>query len=141
MREFDKRSKHFLLGDNFINSKNLLSWPCIRGYCESEDYWCWSLLGLKGLKQVKRNNLFFASLICSYVWPFLCLKMWIIVSNFLKIHYLKEFLWMSCIFHFIPLLLPVLSFKTLICNTVDFFWYDINIRKNIEQTISSSFWL
>ena len=141
MREFDKRSKHFLLGDNFINSKNLISWPCIRGYCESEENWCWSLLGPKGLKQVKRNNLFFASLICSYVWPFLCLKMWIIVSNFLKIHYLKEFLWMSFIFHFIPLLLPVLSFKTLICNTVDFFWYDINIRKNIEQTISSSFWL
>ena len=33
------------------------------------------LLGLKGLEQVKRNHLFFASLICLYVWPFLCLKM------------------------------------------------------------------
>ena len=29
LREFDKRSKHFLLGDNFINSKNLISWPCM----------------------------------------------------------------------------------------------------------------
>ena len=76
LRKFDKRSKHFLLGDNFINSKNLISWPCIRGYCESEETWCWSLLGIKWLKQVKRNNLFFASLICSYVWPFLCIKMW-----------------------------------------------------------------
>ena len=25
LREFDKRSKHFLLGENFINSKNLIS--------------------------------------------------------------------------------------------------------------------
>ena len=128
LREFDKRSKHFLFGDNFINSKNLLSWPCIRGYCESEDYWCWSLLGLKGLKQVKRNNLFFASLICSYVWPFLCLKMWESLFHiFFKIHYRNELLWVSCIFHFMPLLSPVLSFKPLICNTVDFsIWHEIS---------------
>ena len=26
LREFDKRSKHFLLGDNFINSHNFISW-------------------------------------------------------------------------------------------------------------------
>ena len=26
LREFDKRSKHFLLGDHFINSHNLISW-------------------------------------------------------------------------------------------------------------------
>ena len=32
-------------------------------------YW----VGPKGLKQVKRNNLFFASLICPYVLPFLYL--------------------------------------------------------------------
>ena len=32
LREFDKRSKHFLLGDNFINSKNLISWPCMDMY-------------------------------------------------------------------------------------------------------------
>ena len=25
LREFDKRSKHFLLGDHFINSHNLIS--------------------------------------------------------------------------------------------------------------------
>ena len=36
MREFDKRSKHFLLGDYFINSHNQLSWLCI-------DY-CWEKL-------------------------------------------------------------------------------------------------
>ena len=29
LREFDKRSKHFLLGDNFINSHNLICWPCM----------------------------------------------------------------------------------------------------------------
>ena len=34
---------------------------------------------------------------------------------------LDELLWMSCIFHFIPLLLPVFLFKLLICNTVDSF--------------------
>ena len=28
LREFDKRSKHFLLGDHFINSHNLISWQC-----------------------------------------------------------------------------------------------------------------
>ena len=26
LREFDKRSKHFLSGDHFINSHNLISW-------------------------------------------------------------------------------------------------------------------
>ena len=44
--EFVKRSKHFLLGDHFINSHNLISWNCmdiVRGN------WCWSQLGLKGL--------------------------------------------------------------------------------------------
>ena len=29
LREFDKRSKHFLLGDHFINSHNLVSWQCM----------------------------------------------------------------------------------------------------------------
>ena len=29
LREFDERSKHFLLDDNFIDSKNLISWPCM----------------------------------------------------------------------------------------------------------------
>ena len=29
LREFDKRSKHFLLGDHFINSHNLISWQCM----------------------------------------------------------------------------------------------------------------
>ena len=46
LREFDKRSKHFLWGDHFINSHNLISWNCmdiVRGN------WCWSQLGLKGL--------------------------------------------------------------------------------------------
>ena len=28
LREFDKRSKYFLLGDHFINSHNLVSWQC-----------------------------------------------------------------------------------------------------------------
>ena len=28
LREFDKRSKHFPLGDYFINSHNLFSWLC-----------------------------------------------------------------------------------------------------------------
>ena len=26
LREFDKKSKHFLLGDDFTNSHNLISW-------------------------------------------------------------------------------------------------------------------
>ena len=29
LREFNKRSKHFLLGDHFINSYNLISWRCM----------------------------------------------------------------------------------------------------------------
>ena len=29
LREFDKRSKHFLLDDHFINSLNLISWQCM----------------------------------------------------------------------------------------------------------------
>ena len=29
LREFDKRSKHFLLGDHFIHSHNLISWHCM----------------------------------------------------------------------------------------------------------------
>ena len=29
LREFDKRSRHFLLGDHFINSHNLISWQCM----------------------------------------------------------------------------------------------------------------
>ena len=29
LREFDKRSKHFLLDDHFINSHNLVSWHCM----------------------------------------------------------------------------------------------------------------
>ena len=29
LREFDKRSKHFILGDHFINSHNLISWQCM----------------------------------------------------------------------------------------------------------------
>ena len=29
LREFDKRSKHFLLGDHFTNSYNLISWQCM----------------------------------------------------------------------------------------------------------------
>ena len=29
LREFDKRSKHFLVGDHFINSHNLISWQCM----------------------------------------------------------------------------------------------------------------
>ena len=35
LREFVKRSRHFLLGDHFINSHNLISKNC-----------CWSLLRL-----------------------------------------------------------------------------------------------
>ena len=29
LREFDKRSRHFPLGDHFINSHNLISWHCM----------------------------------------------------------------------------------------------------------------
>ena len=29
LREFDKRSRHFLLGDQFINSHNLISWQSL----------------------------------------------------------------------------------------------------------------
>ena len=29
LREFNKRSKHFLLEDHFINSLNLISWQCM----------------------------------------------------------------------------------------------------------------
>ena len=29
LREFDKRSKHFLFGDHLINSHNLISWHCM----------------------------------------------------------------------------------------------------------------
>ena len=29
LREFDKKSKHFPLGDHFINSHNLVSWHCM----------------------------------------------------------------------------------------------------------------
>ena len=46
LREFDKRSKYFLLGDHFINSHNLsldIVWILLG------ENLCWSLLGLKGL--------------------------------------------------------------------------------------------
>ena len=79
-----------LLGDHFINSHNLISWQYM---------------------DIVRRKLMLIT--------FLCVKMWIIVSHFFKIHYWNELLWISCIFHFIPLLL--FSFKPLICNTVDFF--------------------
>ena len=29
LREFDKRSRPFLLGDHLINSHNLISWQCM----------------------------------------------------------------------------------------------------------------
>ena len=29
LREFDKRSRHFLFGDHFNNSHNLISWQCM----------------------------------------------------------------------------------------------------------------
>ena len=29
LREFDNRSRHFLCGDHFINSHNLISWQCM----------------------------------------------------------------------------------------------------------------
>ena len=29
LREFDKRSRHFPLGDHFTNSHNLISWHCV----------------------------------------------------------------------------------------------------------------
>ena len=47
LREFDSRSKNFLLGDHFINSHNL-SFDNV--WILSGENWCWSLLGLKGLK-------------------------------------------------------------------------------------------
>ena len=49
LREFDKRSKRFLLGDHFINSHNLVSWHCmdiVRRKLMSCHYW-----NLKGKRQ------------------------------------------------------------------------------------------
>ena len=46
LREFDKRSRHFFLGDHFINSHNFSVdsvWILLG------ENWSWSLLGLKGL--------------------------------------------------------------------------------------------
>ena len=48
LREFDKRWKHFLFADHFKNSHNPISWLC-RDIVRRKYYWCWSLLGLKGL--------------------------------------------------------------------------------------------
>ena len=47
MREFNVRSRPFLLGDHFINSHNLsldIVWILLG------ENWFWSLLGLKGLR-------------------------------------------------------------------------------------------
>ena len=46
LREFDKRSKHFPLGDHFINSHNLFS-CCVLALLGEN--WCLLLLGLNGL--------------------------------------------------------------------------------------------
>ena len=46
MREFDKRSRHFYLGDHFINSHNL---SVDNVWILLGQNWSWSLLGLKGL--------------------------------------------------------------------------------------------
>ena len=45
LREFDKRSRHFPLGDHFINSHNLIAWHCMDIVRRKL-----MLLGLKGLK-------------------------------------------------------------------------------------------
>ena len=50
LREFSKRSKHFLFGDHLINSRNYFSWQRMDMLGENL---CWSLLGLKGLKRVR----------------------------------------------------------------------------------------
>ena len=47
-REFDIRSKHFLLSDQFINSHNIISSQSLDMLGEN---WCLSPLALKGLKQ------------------------------------------------------------------------------------------
>ena len=49
LREFNNRSKNFLLGDHFINSHNL-SFDNV--WILLGENWCWSLLGLKGLKDL-----------------------------------------------------------------------------------------
>ena len=56
LREFDKRSKHFLFGDHFNNSHNLIFWLC-RDIVRRKYYWCWSLLGLKRVNKLNDNIL------------------------------------------------------------------------------------
>ena len=46
LREFDKRSRHFYLGDHFINSHNL---SVDNVWILLGENWSWSLLVLKGL--------------------------------------------------------------------------------------------
>ena len=58
LREFDKRSRHFLLGDQFITSHNHSSWQCMDIIGEN----CFlSLLALKGLRlvSVEEDSLWF----------------------------------------------------------------------------------
>ena len=52
-REFDKRSRHFYLGDHFINSHNL---SVDNVWILLGENWSWSLLGLKGLIKVVKPS-------------------------------------------------------------------------------------
>ena len=54
LREFDNRSRHFLLCDHFINSHNL-SLDSV--WILFGEIWSWSLLGLKGLTTIKIHSL------------------------------------------------------------------------------------
>ena len=54
LREFDKRSRHFFLGDHFINSHNLSVdsvWILLG------ENWSWSLVALKGLRELPPRRL------------------------------------------------------------------------------------
>ena len=71
MREFDKRSRHFFLGDHFVNSYNLSVdsvWLLLG------ENWSWSLLALKGLSRPRANghNIVGCYMLCPFAHAVVC---------------------------------------------------------------------
>ena len=85
LREFDKGSRHFYLGDNFINSHNLSVdnvWILL-----GENNWSWSLWDFKGW-QINFN--LESKVICNVLTTALCMQFFNNAFRLINITFLNE---------------------------------------------------
>ena len=70
LREFDKRLRHFLLGDHFINSHNIISWQCMdiirRKLMLVTIFWCLTLWVVKTI--IMNHCIFTECFFYYYYW-------------------------------------------------------------------------